>query len=53
MRKRKETKRSITKDQFLTILDRACRPVNQQADSESVETSESRRSDDYNEKCTH
>ena len=53
MRKRKIIKRDITKDQFLTILNRACRPANQQSDSESVETSESHHSDDYSEKHTH
>lgn len=50
---RKVTKRDITKDQFLTILDRAIKPNEKQHDLESTQTSESHHSDDYNERHTH
>ena len=50
MPKRKPVKRDITKEQFLTILDRAI--AKKPTDSTSVQTSKSRPADDYNEKHT-
>jgi len=50
MPKKKVIKRKITKQQFLTILDRA---IAKKSDSASAQTSESHRSDDYSEKRTH
>jgi len=54
MPKRKVIKREITKEQFLTILGRACEPIEKsQPDSEPTETSELHHPDDYNEKYIH
>lgn len=52
MPKRKIVKRNISKEQFLTMLDRAIRPVKKPVDSTSTQTSESRPADDYSEKRT-
>lgn len=54
-RPRKIVRQDITKDQFLAILGRACRPIEKPAESDSsrLETSESHCSGNYSERNTH
>lgn len=52
-RPRKIVKRDITEEQFYTLLDRAIHPIEEQSDSASTQTSESRQSDGCSGKHTH